>query len=418
MGNFSTLDNLRDWIKSGEGRQWVDRHGAEWTDAEWQQLLAALQSTRYWPMRPVDVGDYIESVKIEYNAKRLEILDLRHSRLRSATVWYMLGLGILGLLIGVLAGISSSPVVGTTLPLLFALIGGGGGLYLGGIDLKAADAIQRLRLLGKALVAFTIMSLIGLTGGICLRLLRHSPHGSSFPSVEQGTTTDYLQLAMLRRRLQILGTSADEQNVILADAAARIGESLQPIRPGQLQLLLEQAKGLREDFEEALANCECEDIAVPEEVTNAYAAVVTFSRSVAPWSNGSLSPIGMPRDLYKNAVETVWFRLSRLAMPRAPDTMKWLAAQDFPDRRLRALFEQIHEEINKRDELDWQTGRTLASTIDSFLTLSIQGRKVERIEDIMPYTDWTTTDERKKSESKCGGPHCLDQKTSFLRETG
>ena len=45
------------------------------------------------------------------------------------TYWPSVAALVLGLAIGWFAGLSSSPVVGTLLPLLFGLFGGAGGFY-------------------------------------------------------------------------------------------------------------------------------------------------------------------------------------------------------------------------------------------------------------------------------------------------
>src|SRR5262245_16960366 len=48
----------------------------------------------------------------------------------SLSVWIWVAFGTMGLLIGFVAGLSLTPVVGTILPLLFAAIGGGAGFFL------------------------------------------------------------------------------------------------------------------------------------------------------------------------------------------------------------------------------------------------------------------------------------------------
>ena len=44
--------------------------------------------------------------------------------------WYGLGCALLGFLIGISAGQSESPIVAVMVPLLFALLSGGGGVYV------------------------------------------------------------------------------------------------------------------------------------------------------------------------------------------------------------------------------------------------------------------------------------------------
>src|SRR6266567_638808 len=75
--------------------------------------------------------------------------------------WFLIGLGLVGLTVGYLAGSSRSPVIGTLLPLLFGLIGGVGGFYLGSVDFSSPQTPARLRLLDIALTVFVLPLLFG-----------------------------------------------------------------------------------------------------------------------------------------------------------------------------------------------------------------------------------------------------------------
>jgi len=82
-------------------------------------------------------------------------------RNRGAVIWYVLGCAGTGFLVGYFAGLSESPVVATTMPLLFALLGGSGGLYVARADLRAEETVLRVRLLGISLAAFAFACAIG-----------------------------------------------------------------------------------------------------------------------------------------------------------------------------------------------------------------------------------------------------------------
>ncbi len=92
--------------------------------------------------------------------------------LRSALRWYLSGFSLLGGAVGYFAGSSQSPIIGTLLPLLFGLIGGAGGLYLMRAELDRPEVMFRLRILGKALTWFIILTLVGSVYGISLRTER------------------------------------------------------------------------------------------------------------------------------------------------------------------------------------------------------------------------------------------------------
>jgi len=159
---------------------------------------------------------------------------------RRPLVLYGVSFGLLGLCVGLFAGLSHSPVIGVLLPLLFGLIGGANGLYLARADLTNEQDRKRLGLLGLMLSVFLILVLAGSfygmlvrTGGGLSALLPHSqPVGDSttrkvaladIDTLDAGTA---LELALLRYRLSRLGVGATEQKTILAAAREAIQPSL------------------------------------------------------------------------------------------------------------------------------------------------------------------------------------------------
>ena len=84
-----------------------------------------------------------EVVKPSFRSRRLEL----------PVKWYLLGLVAVAAAGGSLAGASSSPIVSTLLPLMFALIGGTGGVYLVSADLNVPEASWRLKWLGRSLAS-------------------------------------------------------------------------------------------------------------------------------------------------------------------------------------------------------------------------------------------------------------------------
>ena len=142
---------------------------------------------------------------------------------RTAFAWYLLGCGGMGFLVGYFAGLSESPIVATTIPLLFALLGGGGGLYVARADLKVQETVFRIRLLGISLAAFTLACVIGGTYGASIRTgsswrdffpFIHKPESLS-QSFKQIPPEDEVMILALRTRLQLVGASESETKELL-----------------------------------------------------------------------------------------------------------------------------------------------------------------------------------------------------------
>lgn len=109
-------------------------------------------------------------------------------------VFFVLGVGAVGALLGFLIGVSSTPVAGIGVTSLFAIVASGVALVAQGkvadpgssIALpKAAALSQRvtvssLSLLGKVLLLFTVTFTSGMSGGIWMRL-SHAERSVPFP---------------------------------------------------------------------------------------------------------------------------------------------------------------------------------------------------------------------------------------------
>jgi hypothetical protein len=94
---------------------------------------------------------------------------------KAAFAWFYIGTGLLALVVGVLIGVSSSPVVGVVVPLLFALLTAGGGLYvILGKDGEATSSphsrVKRASFMGKQLVTFALGLAPGLWGGVWVKV--------------------------------------------------------------------------------------------------------------------------------------------------------------------------------------------------------------------------------------------------------
>jgi hypothetical protein len=147
--------------------------------------------------------------------------------LRSALRLYTVGFAVLGFGVGFYAGSSQSPVVATLLPLLFGLVGAGGGLYLAQADLGRPETALRLRLLGRCLLLFVATAILGSAYGISLRTGRSmlsfvsprlvQPERPVLTRIPDALPADLgVESVILRARLKALGASGEETLAILA----------------------------------------------------------------------------------------------------------------------------------------------------------------------------------------------------------
>jgi hypothetical protein len=150
---------------------------------------------------------------------------------RPAFAWFYLGTSMLALIVGVLIGVSSSPVVAVVVPLLFALLSAGGGLYI--ILGKDAEAevtsrarVQRAAFMGKQLVSFALGVGLGLWCGVWAKvhgndLWAASPE-STIVGLSFSDTRALVGLLELDRRLQNAGVQHAERMRLLSQLNAAI----------------------------------------------------------------------------------------------------------------------------------------------------------------------------------------------------
>ncbi len=60
--------NLQRWQASGEPRLWVETRGRLWSHGDWTELLAQLETSEFWPINPIMVGNLLEQIKNEVHA--------------------------------------------------------------------------------------------------------------------------------------------------------------------------------------------------------------------------------------------------------------------------------------------------------------------------------------------------------------
>jgi hypothetical protein len=144
-------------------------------------------------------------------------------------VQYYIGITALGVLIGFLAGGSSTPVVGALLPLLFALVGGASGFYVAKANLTATASRARIAQIGLILTLFSAAVLLATLYGALLRtgntvsaLLAPlgEPRGGEIDAAGIDPT-DAAHLIAIRSKLSKLGASVNEVDSILKSILAK-----------------------------------------------------------------------------------------------------------------------------------------------------------------------------------------------------
>lgn len=156
----------------------------------------------------------------------------------SPLIHYGISIALLGLCIGLFAGLSQSPVVGVLLPLLFGLIGGANGVYLARTNLENKQERKQLGLIGRMLSILLIFVLIGTVYGISIRtgselsaflpsLRPTEPHEDVvvLDNLDAMGPSNGLELSLLRYRLRALGVQESEQRAILSVAQNSLEES-------------------------------------------------------------------------------------------------------------------------------------------------------------------------------------------------
>jgi hypothetical protein len=164
---------------------------------------------------------------------------------------YYLGIAAVGFTMGIFAGLSSSPVVAVLLPLLFGLLGGAGGLYLGIANLADDSTPWRFRAIGTALLALTIPLTIAAMYASVVRtgspwssfLLVRRQASAEMPSLRGMSADAALELLLLRRKLDMLGVKPDEQKLVLETASQDLqGTRTRPLLVAACQQVVAAAR--------------------------------------------------------------------------------------------------------------------------------------------------------------------------------
>lgn len=379
-------ENLRRWQEAGGPKKWAEDHAGQWSEGRWNALVDALRAGPYWPMPEAEIRLQAASAAWKHldERERRQGESLNNALARPAR-WYATGLAVIGLACGFFAGASATPVVATLLPLLFALIAGTGGVYLATADLQQASVGWKLRWLGTAFGLFGLTCLAGAGAGIVARLaVEHGSRPDDLVTIWHGTTQDELQLAALRAKLQLLGVARAEQSLILGIAAQELNNASQPIPNSKMKEYLAKDAALLRTLRDFKTQSLQKNIPVPEDVTALIEGLEEFQNRAGPWA-----AVGMPRDLYAISLDSLFFRLSQLALPGKAENIAWMNSIKFDRTTLDAMFQPIHADFLKRDLLDWRLGQRMSDQLDKFLPLigKTSLKLSDKADEVMPSID-------------------------------
>ncbi|MEM9065408.1 MAG: hypothetical protein AAGB51_07960 [Planctomycetota bacterium] len=123
----------------------------------------------------------------------------------------------LGLAVGLLTGLSQSPVVGVLLPLLFGTIGGTGGLFLAKANLAVNTGGSNVGTTGLAAGMLAIGTIVGVFWGMGHRTENRAVaqlSDAGFPP-ESATPEDVARWVMIERRLAAIGLDTGDRAAVL-----------------------------------------------------------------------------------------------------------------------------------------------------------------------------------------------------------
>ncbi len=125
---------------------------------------------------------------------------------------------LLGSCVGILTGLSQSPVVGVLLPLLFGALGGTGGLFLARTDIANQSQKQTIMFTSVAVAMLAIGTIAGVFVGIDYRVGDRSwPSlgGSAMFPPADASGQEVVDWVLLDTRLRLLGLDVEQRHSVL-----------------------------------------------------------------------------------------------------------------------------------------------------------------------------------------------------------
>lgn len=209
--------------------------------------------------------------------------------------WYIASFGAMGLATGLFVGLSSSPVIGTLLPLLLGLVGGAGGIYLAQANLSMPETIARAKTLGVSGILFVAFCIPASLYGMSIRnqtplksllaITSPSDDEQNQGALKIPSTGEMLKLAMFRAHLKMLGATKAEQKSILT----QIEQELQAKAPGATSAVSPEAllENLAQELELAVRKGASKDVITTPLASPAHSWKIENTTSSIDWTRTS-----------------------------------------------------------------------------------------------------------------------------------
>ena len=241
---------------------------------------------------------------------------------------------LLGAVSGFLAGASSTPTVNTLLPLLLALIAGSGGFYFSSLNLETAQGQFGLLLTGLTIALFAGAFSGGLYFGIEARN-GSPPKALRFPT--HATPEDMVQLALLRRKLSIVGVDDVTAEVIISAYGDRIEKfggrvptvTVEELHSASGEIMKAVSTIPRGDLDE-------QDIEELEQMTDGLGFI---RQTLEPWRANS---DGMPYEIFASIVGSAYFYANSLSAEDWPFLNDWHLGNDDLSAATMKFYNTLH----------------------------------------------------------------------------
>jgi hypothetical protein len=357
------IDNLRRWLRSGAARLWVDKHDAHWNHEDWLSLVAELEKSEFWPLPLSALGASLESVRAQYLTEGNIVSSAVPSNLISGLRWYLCGLLVVGFVAGFFAGLSQTPVVGVLLPLLFALVGGTGGLYLANANFDSTVGLHRMSLLGRALCAFSLACLAGAGGGIIVRVVP-SHLSSNSESIGQAIgeealklkPDEVLQLLALRERLSLLGLSWEESKNVLKIAVGEINDATRAVSAEKMQITLSEANQLAEALQKTIA-AEPNGGLNDGGITGLSNDLKAFVYKCAFWERSTTPHSKTAADIYIGFARSLLYSMNQFLEAIETSGKSWEDFHNLDRKMISDLYKNLHDVAERGDPI-WKLTQT------------------------------------------------------------
>jgi hypothetical protein len=307
-----------------------------------------------------------------------------------ALFWYWLGTIFLGVLLGMAAGLSQSPVIGILIPLLFSILSSAGGLYLSRADLEAPTFSRRTRIVGVFMVLFAVAVIFGSVYGITIRtgvgLRSFLPSWSDSPiSLLPGNEDEFmdpalaLELGALRLRLRSLGLTQSEENRTVQSAKFQLSESVPQFSlVTELRKVAVVARKTGDHATGALGDKSAseEEKRIAAEIwarTNAIAEDLDAFSGYIERGEGNL--VNLYEKVRSGVEATRWIENVLGPQGDRGRPMHFLSETELREssRELRLALLDLNFKVLQRRKQDWMSGTTLTDQIDSLIN-GLSGR--------------------------------------------